>query len=111
MVYSTPALPSFPLYADIFYEGLEESIKRTQSELKEGQQLILCYYDQAGRLIFVEDIGYSNPFLIILFGKDTEGNKCNVFLHMAALQLVAKIVSGTAKNKPRPLGFLGEVKT
>jgi hypothetical protein len=106
---SPPKIPLLenPNFANVFYDRLRQHIEKTQNQLSENQQLAIYYYTSAGHPILIMDIGYHNPNLIILYGKDSEGSESNILLHMQSVQLVLKIIE--TKDEPKKkIGFLNE---
>ncbi|MGE5618433.1 MAG: hypothetical protein ACM3US_04160 [Sphingomonadaceae bacterium] len=94
--------------ADTLYEELEEDIQKTQQGLGPDEQILAIYYAPNGDPIIIDDIGYHNPYLLILKGRDAEGNKCRVLAHMNVVQIVVKILKVVGKQPRRQIGFVGE---
>lgn len=64
-------------------------------------------YSGGSEPIFVEEISWHNPNLIILSGKDQDLNECTVLVHMSALALVLKRIKVSQPVQHKPIGFLG----
>lgn len=96
--------------ASNFYQRLKYHIEATQAELKDDQQLVIYFCNKTGELILIEDIGYHNPTLIILYGRDSQGNPSNLLVHMESVELVLKVLK--VENEPeiqkRRIGFLND---
>ena len=97
-------------YASTFYDRLEKQVKDLEAELKEDEQLLIVYYGQGGEKIFVHELSYHNPTLMIFYGIDSQSNDCTVFAHVYAVQLVVtKVKKSTVPEKARkPIGFINE---
>lgn len=91
--------------ADTHFNRLEQAIKRAEADLKENQQLLVLYCDRSGQLVQVLNLGYHNPYLIVLHGIDSVNNKCTVLAHMESLELVIKIISLENSHDRRTIGF------
>ncbi|MDE3096289.1 MAG: hypothetical protein KGK07_09860 [Chloroflexota bacterium] len=96
--------------ADTLYERLAEHINEATSALEVGESLQLDWFNSSGECIRVEDIGYHNPNLIKLYGRDNSNRKCTVLVHMNALELVLR-VNDSASRQSRRIGFVGESAT
>ena len=96
-------------YADEFYGRLEKHVEETRAQLKEGEQLAMFYYPRSGEAVVITDIGYRNPYLITLFGQDSQMNECHVLVHVQSVELVLKIVKSDAKVPRKGIGFIGDV--
>jgi hypothetical protein len=98
--------------ADAFYGRLKESIKAAESELDEGEILLIYYYCPSGEPILVEGIGYRNTNLMRLYGVDEEDNECTVLVHVNNFHLVLKVIKEQEVEdenvRRRPVGFTGE---
>lgn len=109
-------LPSFTLpktlqikdyrLADTFYDRLRQHIDATQKQLERNEQLAVCYYSLGGECILVDDIGYHNPNLIMLYGRDSQGNECNVIAHMQSLHLLLRVLKIEDGKERKQIGFV-----
>jgi hypothetical protein len=101
----TLAPPKDASMADTFYDRLEKRVADAQGKLKPGEVLTLTFHSGA-ESIEVNDIGYHNPNLIVLYGRDGVGNECRVLVHMSSVALVCKTVN-LADAASRKIGFVG----
>jgi len=106
----SPKIPIIenPNLANVFYDRLRHHIKETEKQLEPNYELLIYYYPPGGEPIRVNDIGYHNPSLIILYGHDSKGNENNILLHMQSVQLILKIENRNQDKPKRGIGFLGE---
>ena len=92
-----------------FFKRLEHWIRREESQLKYNEQLLVVYYNRAGQSIYVHEIGYHNPQLIILFGQDNQGNQRRFLVHMEAVELeVMRVKVESEAQEKRAIGFFIE---
>jgi hypothetical protein len=106
---STYALaPSNPPMADTFYDRIETFIKEAEGELKQDEQLEITCSSPSGEVILITDIGYHNPYLIMLYGQDKHMNQCTILTHMDSVQLMIKTISLEDAGKHRHIGFLAD---
>jgi hypothetical protein len=96
--------------ASTLYEHLKEWFADAESELAKDEHLDLSFVTQGGDLISISDIGYHNPHLIVLYGRDEKGDDCKVLVHMAAVQLILKTVKGSETPGHRHIGFVSPVE-
>ena len=106
--YIGPPVVSDYEMADTFYDRLESFITEAQSELEENQQLEISYASPAGEIITVTDIGYHNPYLIRLYGKDKRNQECTVLVHMNSVQLIVRTANLRDAEQHRRIGFLSD---
>jgi hypothetical protein len=61
-------------------------------------------------MILVNALGYFNPNLLYIYGKDMENDDTTVLAHPCTVQLIVKRVTPTtAALVKRPIGFLEEI--
>lgn len=103
--------PTRHLYADTFYDRLQKSIISIADEIKGREDVQLSvYFDTQAERIVVDYLGFHNPYLMVLYGHDADGNECRVLTHMEATQLIVKIEKVDDKTARRkPIGFRGEI--
>jgi hypothetical protein len=96
-------------YASTFYDRLEKYLEIIEKKLKEDEELAVYYYGQGqgAEPIRIFNIGYHNPYLMILHGKDPQSQDCTVLLHTHSVQLILKIEQIKKKSKRRTIGFVG----
>jgi hypothetical protein len=94
--------------ADTFYDRLQEQISTALAQLVEGEQLAVYYQGQGGSSIQVTNLGYHNPYLIKLFGKNESDEECVVLAHMNSVQLLLVVEKTDARSPKRTIGFVGQ---
>jgi hypothetical protein len=94
--------------ANTFYDRLQEQISAAQAQLYEGEQLAVYYQGQVGSPIQVTNLGYHNPSLIKLFGKNESAEDCLVLAHMNSVQLLLVVEKTDASSPKRTIGFVGQ---
>ena len=94
--------------ANTFYDRLQEQISAAQAQLYEGEQLAVYYQGQVGSPIQVTNLGYHNPYLIKLFGKNESAEDCLVLAHMNSVQLLLVVEKTDASSPKRTIGFVGQ---
>ena len=101
-------LPKDATMADTFYNRLQEQISTGLAQLAEGEQLAVYYLGQSGSPILVTNLGYHNPYLIKLFGKNERDEECLVLAHMNSVQLLLVVEKTDARSPKRTIGFVGQ---
>ena len=107
--FDTRSLFSLPLdgnLANWFHERLQRTVAKAQTNLEENQQLQLEYYTPAGELIVIEDVGYWNPDMILLYGVDQRENHCTVVINKQCAQFVLRVVPKSPEKPGRHIGFI-----
>ena len=94
--------------ANTFYDRLQEQISAAQAQLYEGEQLAVYYQGQVGSPIQVTNLGYHNPSLIKLFGKNESAEDCLVLAHMNSVQLLLVVEKTDASSPKRTISFVGQ---
>lgn len=103
-----PAVPHDRTMANTFYDRLQEQISAAQAQLYEGEQLAVYYQGQGGSPIQVTNLGYHNPYLIKLFGKNESAEDCLVLAHMNSVQLLLVVEKTDVRSPKRTIGFVGQ---
>ena len=94
--------------ANTFYDQLQEAINRELEQLGKMEQLAVYYQGQGGSPIQVTNLGYHNPYLIKLFGKNESAEDCLVLAHMNSVQLLLVVEKTDARSPKRTIGFVGQ---
>lgn len=92
--------------ADIFYDRLQRKIKDAERRVAEDEDLFVCYHCPNGETIVIERIGYYNPSLVELAGRDLNGDVCSVLAHMSSVSLVLKFQK-RVQDSPEPKRLIG----
>jgi hypothetical protein len=56
----------------------------------------------------VTNLGYHNPYLIKLFGKNERDEECIILTHMNSVQLLLVVEKTDARSPKRTIGFVGQ---
>ncbi len=96
--------------ARLFYEALKAAIIQSARTLTDQQRLVVSLQTARGDLVLVHGLGYINPNLLFIYGKDADNNDATVLAHPCTVQLMLKRL-GPAAEQPakRPIGFLDEI--
>ncbi len=97
-----PLRPSRP--AKDFQAALSQNIADAEQALQEDE-ILAVYHTGSGELIFLREVDYDLPDLIILKGADAQNNRCTVLVNMHAVQIVLKAVKRPSHIERRPIGF------
>ena len=92
--------------ADECFSTLRQQIEVTQNELREGEQLELYYYTPTGEPILVSRMGYLEPQVLVLYGKDDRQNDCKILANLHTVHLVLKLVRNGEPEKRRTISFV-----
>jgi len=86
-----------------FYEALLLEIERTKAELNGEERLELYLCSGINGPILVTSMGYSNPSMIMVDGRDAVGEQVKVLANWRSVQVCMKIKgigkSGNARSK------------
>jgi len=94
--------------ADTFYETVAGIVDDERKRLKEGEQLRVYWIQPDGKQILVEEIAFSNPNMILLYGRADATSRLTIITHMSACSLVMRVGPSDPERPQRQLGFLGE---
>lgn len=80
--------------AEQFVGQLKTRLAEMQRDLAEHEQLDVVAFLPSGQAISVEVLGYVNPALIILDGREEESGKvCTLLAHQSTIQVLVSIES------------------
>jgi hypothetical protein len=89
------------LFASELADRIEKWMNDLQANLDENMDIVLSAVLHDGREMLVQEIGYYNPYFIVLYGADG----ASVLTHQASLQLRA-VPQPRIPDRPRPrVGF------
>ncbi len=94
--------------AELVYARIVQMINKTQSELKPDEQLAVLSSAAGGETLSIEAIGFINPDLIVLTGKDSQDNVTQTVLHFSCVQVSCKKIKTAKPPKVCTIGFRGE---
>src|SRR5947208_2361314 len=72
--------------ANTLFDRIQTHIRATEEKLEPGQELALYYFDRAGHVLRVTDLGYHNPRLMKVWATDLDGLDCAVLVEMASFE-------------------------
>lgn len=87
-----------------FQRALSQSVARAEQALQDDE-ILAVYHTGSGEPIFLHEVDYELPDLIILKGADVHNNRCTVLVNMHAVQIVLKAVKRPTHIERRPIGF------
>lgn len=95
---------SFP--AEQFVDRLKGRLGEVQRDLAAHEQLDVAAFLPSGRAISVEAVGYANPALVILDGREQgSGQACTLLAHQSSIQVLVSIESIPAGSHRRVVTF------
>jgi len=78
--------------AEQFVGQLKARLTEMQRELAEHEQLDVVAFLPSGQAVSVEVLGYANPTLVTLQGREQESGKpCTLLAHQSSLQILVSI--------------------
>lgn len=93
-----------------FYEALKAAIIQSSRTLTDKQRLAVSLQTSRGEMVLVHGLGYINPNLLFIYGKDPDNNDATVLVHPCTVQLIIKRLGPVAEQPARrPIGFLDEI--
>jgi len=92
-----------------FVSRFEARLAEMQRGLDENEQLDVVAFLPSGQAISVEVIGYTNPSLVILYGREQESGKaCTLLAHQSSIQVLVSIESIPSGSQRRLVAFQAE---
>lgn len=89
-----------------FFKRLMLWIQKEETQIKDDEALLVLYYNRTGQRLYVSNIHYHNPHMIILFGQDSDGNEHRILVHMESVELDLMRVKVKDKEQDhRKIGF------
>ncbi len=75
-----------------FPERLKSRLMEMQKELEDDEQLEVVAFLPSGTAVSVDALGYENPSLLTLTGREqTSGKPCTILVHQSSLQILVSI--------------------
>jgi hypothetical protein len=75
-----------------FAERLKSRLTEMQKELEDDEQLEVVAFLPSGTAVSVDALGYENPSLLTLRGREqTTGKPCALLVHQSSLQILVSI--------------------
>ena len=98
-------MPRNPSLADGTNGALERYLNDFQTALDPSKEIGVMLSNMGGMTVHVDDIGYYNPSLIIIYGRRGDGTRVEVAIHHHQLQMVFIAVDPTPGDEPKRIGF------
>ncbi len=97
----------FAWMAHTHYERLQAWIKQFEDELGAEEELVVSATLPGGGTMLVDDIGYQNPSLLVLYGRDSESReRIQLLVHVFTAQLEVRTRHRADPTEPkRKIGF------
>jgi hypothetical protein len=94
-------------YASEFCDRLRRSITAFRESLDDELDVGICMVSSGpGQVLHLEDMGYSNPSIIIFIGHTSDGLPSRVYQHVSQINLQLITVPREDPEEPRrPIGF------
>ncbi|MBU6480436.1 MAG: hypothetical protein KGS09_07830 [Nitrospirae bacterium] len=78
--------------AEQFVDRLKTRLAEMQRDLAEHEQLDVAAFLPSGQAISVEAVGYANPALVTLHGREQgSGKACTLLAHQSSIQVLVSI--------------------
>lgn len=75
-----------------FAERLKGRLTEMQKELEDDEQLEVVAFLPSGTAVTVDALGYENPALLTLRGREqATGKPCTILVHQSSLQILVSI--------------------
>jgi hypothetical protein len=107
-----PSLPAFrlaDLTASAFMARLQAHIAELSATLAAGQHVAAYALLPSGNSMRVESVGWHDPTLVTLYGRDAKTNEeARLLTHVHGVQVQVAIESVPANATPRRIGFRDE---
>ncbi|WP_455377630.1 hypothetical protein [Petrachloros mirabilis] len=97
-----PRCDNEPVTAEQFVERLRGRVQELERTLSNSEELEVVVFLPSGKAILVETIGFENPNLVILQGREEETSKtCTLLAHQSSVQLLvsAEPIQSEASRK------------
>lgn len=92
--------------AEQFVGRLKERLAEMQRDLAQDEQLDVVAFLPSGQAISVEAVGYANPALVTLDGREQgSGRACTLLAHQSSIQVLVSIESIPAGSQRRVVTF------
>jgi hypothetical protein len=98
-----------PISAEQFVERLQSRFSDLERTLTKGEQLDIVAFLPSGKALSVDCLGYENPSLVILNGREQEtGRRCTLLAHQSAVQVLVSVEPVEAGERRKVLRFTRE---
>jgi hypothetical protein len=94
--------------ADYFYERLKQEIQDAEQDVNAGQVVAVYCHLFGGESIRVEDLGYMNPNVLLVYGLDHKRQQTVAMIHINAAQIMMKWEEAEQSRPKRSIGFVAD---
>lgn len=102
--FSVPA-PKTALFADTMYDRIVSAIKDFEAGLAVDEEIGAQLANFGNNItVAIEDIGYHNPFLILIHGVTSNGHRCTLLQHMSQANILL-VALKAREGHGRRIGF------
>jgi hypothetical protein len=96
--------------AENVQNAIHSHITSLQANLTQDEQLVV-YCASGPDIVIIENIGFPNWHIVVLIGKDKDGNASSVICSASEIRLTCKVMKVAAPDKPYRVGFLWPEKS
>lgn len=100
---ATPPAPAGP--AASAYERLVLYIRKFESQLDADQEIAMGFAGSDAGVLRIEGLGYFDPDMITLYGRDEDGNKTQLVQHITQLSVLLRAVPKAPEKPANRIGF------
>ena len=98
-----------PISAEQFVQRLHGRLQDMERTLAADEQLDVAAFLPSGKAITVDSVGYENPALVILTGREQEtGRTCTLLGHQSSVQVLVSVEPIRAGESRKLLRFTHE---
>jgi hypothetical protein len=87
------------------YERLVMYIRHFESELDADHEIAMGFAGSNAGVLKIEGLGYFDPDLITLYGRDEDGNKTQLIQHVTQLSVLLRAVPKPTEKPATRIGF------
>jgi hypothetical protein len=102
-VAAAPPPPQGP--AASAYHRLVTYIRNFESQLDADQEIAMGFAGSDAGVLRIEGLGYYDPDLITLYGRDEDGNKTQLIQHITQLSVLLRAVPKPSEKPAHRIGF------
>lgn len=98
-----------PISAGQFVDRLQIRLSEMERMLTDGEQFDVVVFLPSGRALSVDCVGYENPNLVILNGRERETGKiCTILAHQSSVQALVSVEPLDSAESRKVLRFTKE---
>lgn len=97
-----------PTMARRFVDRLKSRLTEMQKELEDDEELEVVAFLPSGTAVIVDAVGYENPALLTLQGREqASGKPCAILVHQSSLQILVSVEKVPFGQTPQIVAFRG----